>query len=128
MSIFRTFIPPYGNMQLGELILLFMFAAANVVFFIYHYKTLKTVDDFIPRIFGHVASLNVGILLLLPHKNSLWTLLFGVSFERILRLGRWCARAVFLFLTIHLLGFWIYWAKEDIVDGKTDNRPLSLNS
>lgn len=64
------------------------------------------------RVLGHLTSLSCSLLLLPATKNSAWFVILGVPFERALKYHRGLGLLTYIFVTLHMLLWWIKWAKE----------------
>eukprot|EP01043_Picozoa_sp_COSAG02_P018484 COSAG02_NODE_864_length_16407_cov_4.535197_5_plen_754_part_00 len=64
------------------------------------------------RVLGHLTSLSCSLLLLPASKNSAWFEILGVPFERALKYHRGLGLLTYLFVTAHMLLWWIKWAIE----------------
>lgn len=64
------------------------------------------------RVLGHMTSLSCSLLLLPATKNSAWFAILGVPFERALKYHRGLGMLTYIFVTLHMLLWWIKWAIE----------------
>mmetsp|Transcript_22693 Transcript_22693/g.31604 ORF Transcript_22693/g.31604 Transcript_22693/m.31604 type:complete len:561 (+) Transcript_22693:59-1741(+) len=89
-------------------ILGWFFANLAVFYFVY---TVMVDGEFSPtlRAIGHLNAFNLGLLLLPVARNSVWLHLFGIPFEKALRVHRALARVVLFITTVHGLGWWYVW-------------------
>lgn len=107
------FVPrSWCQMTVSEALVLVWYIVFNVVFFTFWWSKVKDGDDPIPRSLGHLNDLNISLLLFPVARNSVWSSLFGISFERAIKFHRWIARVMFTFITCHMLGWWISWWKK----------------
>lgn len=64
------------------------------------------------RVLGHMTSLSCSLLLLPATKNSAWFAVLGIPFERALKYHRGLGLLAYLFVTAHMLLWWIKWVIE----------------
>ena len=64
------------------------------------------------RVLGHMTSLSCSLLLLPATKNSAWFAILGIPFERAIKYHRGLGLLTYLFVTAHMLLWWIKWAIE----------------
>lgn len=67
------------------------------------------------RVFGHMTTLSFALLMLPVARDSVWTCVFGVSFERAVKLHRWLGAAAYAWLTMHMLTWWIMWGMDGVL-------------
>ena len=67
------------------------------------------------RVMGHLTTLSCSLLLLPVTKNSAWFHVLGVPFERALKYHRGLGYLVYMFVTVHMVLWWIKWSKEGIL-------------
>eukprot|EP01087_Luapelamoeba_hula_P007878 TRINITY_DN1936_c0_g1_i1.p1 TRINITY_DN1936_c0_g1~~TRINITY_DN1936_c0_g1_i1.p1 ORF type:complete len:501 (+),score=60.35 TRINITY_DN1936_c0_g1_i1:83-1585(+) len=109
----------YIGLELAELLVVAVWALTNGAILswqlVYQLSLVKNFSNSIPvlicvaRAIGHCNNLNMGLLLLPVARNSMWSPLLGISYERFIRLHRWCARFLLLSVTTHMLTWWAVW-------------------
>ena len=62
------------------------------------------------RVLGHLTSLSCSLLLLPATKQSVWFHLLGVPFERALKYHRGLGALTYLFVTLHMVLWYLKWA------------------
>lgn len=72
----------------------------------YRTNEVKTSARFY-RSIGEVNFVNLGYILFPIARNSVWTALLGISYERAVRFHRWLGRWLVLTMAVHGIGMWI---------------------
>jgi len=65
------------------------------------------------RAVGQVASACCGLLVLPVARNSLWTHVFGASWEGMLRFHRWAGRAMLVLVAAHGAAWWAFYVQNN---------------
>ena len=115
-----------AGLSVGELALWSLATAYGVYFTHYWLYTFPrmyddsvTMGDPFPRVqaaarfLGHAGTLCMALTTLPITRNSVWEAVFGVPFERALRVHRAMGRATWFTVTMHMLSWQIKWAAED---------------
>lgn len=71
-----------------QTLIVIAWVGANLALFVVNYEDTRWWN--IGLALGHVANLNLGIVLLPVARNSVWTFLLRMPFEKALRLHRVC--------------------------------------
>eukprot|EP00911_Craspedida_sp_UC1_P001887 UC1_evm2s1448 len=74
------------------------------------------------RVVGHLATLSMSLLLFPVHRNSLWTAVFGVSFDRAVKYHRAMGVMVWLMTTLHMM----LWMGKWLLDGTLSNNIVQI--
>lgn len=90
-------ILPGANLYLGEVLVTSLWLLGSVFWF-YNRQDAKTQWS---RAFSSVALVQFALLFFPVVRNSVWTWLLGVSFERAIRYHRWIGAAFFGACTVH---------------------------
>lgn len=103
------------GLSVGEMLLLVVFIAMVVAQFLYFmydhgwegenlYESGAT--ERAARSMGQVANLLVGLMILPIARNSIWTIVFGVSHEGLIIYHAWIGSLLFFVILIHMCLWW----------------------
>ncbi|TDH67050.1 hypothetical protein CCR75_004126 [Bremia lactucae] len=99
-----TFLQLLADLHLGEVLVMLLFMAAVIVLII----LLDDADNYV--VSGQVSLLILMFLILPVARLPLWSVLFGSSFERIVKFHRWLGVAMNVAVIVHLI------QASDVVD------------
>eukprot|EP01113_Clastostelium_recurvatum_P041980 TRINITY_DN675_c0_g1_i2.p1 TRINITY_DN675_c0_g1~~TRINITY_DN675_c0_g1_i2.p1 ORF type:complete len:846 (+),score=186.92 TRINITY_DN675_c0_g1_i2:48-2540(+) len=63
------------------------------------------------RVMGHMTNLFMSLAIFPVTRNSIWVDTIGIPFERAVRFHRTFGALTFLFMTAHMLTWWVEWLK-----------------
>ncbi|CAJ0647306.1 10922_t:CDS:2 [Entrophospora sp. SA101] len=90
-----------GEISINEIILLVIFITLNLIFLYLPFQDgISTVPDLYNRS-AYIALANAAFVFPLATRNSVFVVLFGVPFERLITFHRWVGKTIFLLLTFH---------------------------
>lgn len=107
--------PLEASISVGELLLGIIFAGLITAEFLYWYlnhgwqdKTMDTysAEERAARSMGQVMNAIVGLLLLPVSRNSVWSIVFVVSWEAMIRFHTWMGTLLFVCILCHVGLFW----------------------
>lgn len=106
---------PFASFTVGELIVLIAFILFQVGWFIFFFYLTGTYSSGlrnVARAVGHFNDLCISLLVLPVARNSIWSTVYGIPYERAIRYHRYLGRATFFYVTLHMLCWWISWLVE----------------
>eukprot|EP00455_Lapot_gusevi_P053492 TRINITY_DN834_c0_g1_i3.p1 TRINITY_DN834_c0_g1~~TRINITY_DN834_c0_g1_i3.p1 ORF type:complete len:1190 (-),score=250.86 TRINITY_DN834_c0_g1_i3:81-3254(-) len=108
------------TLSVGELFLICLYGLFNVYWAVLYFEnesrlSVPTKLEVWARMLGHVLELNIGMLILPVSRYSLWSFLFGLSFERMVQYHRYLARVVGIVMFVHLVLWWAVWARAGVL-------------
>ncbi|KAF0695232.1 Aste57867_13944 [Aphanomyces stellatus] len=98
-------LQPWANFKLGEVVVALVYVGCLAVVTAQVNTKFVTLafNHRLPLISGHLSLVALVFLLLPVARGKHWELIFGASYERILKFHRWLGRLCFLTGTIHLV-------------------------
>ncbi|RHZ89872.1 hypothetical protein Glove_9g268 [Diversispora epigaea] len=90
-----------GEMSIGTIIILLIYLTVNIIFLALPFET----DEGVPHVtsirFAYLGIANAAFIFPLATRNSIFTTLMGIPFERMITYHRWVGRTIFWLLTFH---------------------------
>ncbi|KAF0695228.1 Aste57867_13940 [Aphanomyces stellatus] len=98
-------LQPWVDFKLGEVVVVLVYIGCVVVVAVQvnHIFPALSASHRLALVFGHFSLVALVLLLLPVARGKHWELIFGASYERILKFHRWLGRLCFLTGTIHLV-------------------------
>lgn len=125
------------SLSLGQFILslslVFLFIGQFCYFYYDHgwdgYSiTGLTTQERAARALGQLANLVFGLLLLPASKNSVWTIVFGVSWDNMIHWHKVLGYTFLLVIAAHMFTWWTVFAQQDSFPHDIFNVPLTYHS
>lgn len=101
----------------GELVLMLLYLGLNGYWFAYWYAgngrlAVLSSNERFARVFGHMVTLPMSLLVLPVARNSIWERVYGVPYESVLRYHRLLGVWFFVATTTHMLAWYVLWFSE----------------
>ncbi|CAG8538146.1 12015_t:CDS:2 [Diversispora eburnea] len=90
-----------GEMSIGAIVILLIYLTVNIIFLALPFKTDEGISHQTSIRFAYLGIANAAFIFPLATRNSIFTKLIGIPFERMITYHRWVGRTIFWLLTFH---------------------------
>jgi len=125
---------PLLNAQLGEILFWLLLVSYGIANFCYWYlvhgwegnpiQNVTQAERF-SRTIAQVALSLMGLMILPVSRNSLWSVVFGISWEEMIKFHRIVARGFLLCCLLHMFSFWYAFSERGVFPQSMFDSPNS---